>query len=118
MDLSNDEVYYILYARFPEWNYFDHPPMTGIAIWLSTIGLHINHEIAYRLPAIAGAAVTTYLLYKTGYRIAGKNAGWLSALLYQGSIYGSIISGVFIIPDSVLLAILDSCRLRGNMYCR
>jgi hypothetical protein len=46
MDLSNDEVYYILYARYPEWNYFDHPPMTGIAIWLSTIGLHINHEIA------------------------------------------------------------------------
>jgi len=37
--LSVDEAHYALYAYFPDWSYFDHPPMVGWlqlpAVWLS-----------------------------------------------------------------------------------
>ena len=35
--LSNDEVYYTLYAEHLAWGYFDHPPVTGILVWLGML---------------------------------------------------------------------------------
>ena len=29
LPLGNDEVYYILYARFPDFHYYDHPLLAG-----------------------------------------------------------------------------------------
>jgi hypothetical protein len=31
-ELQDDEAYYWVYSRFPDWGYFDHPPMTAILI--------------------------------------------------------------------------------------
>src|SRR5215213_5585455 len=30
--LLDDEAYYWVYSRFPDWGYFDHPPMVAILI--------------------------------------------------------------------------------------
>lgn len=30
--LNEDEPYYYMYAMFPDWGYFDHPPMVGVFI--------------------------------------------------------------------------------------
>ena len=31
--LNEDEPYYYMYAMFPAWGYFDHPPMVGMFAW-------------------------------------------------------------------------------------
>ena len=30
--LLDDEAYYWVYSRFPDWGYFDHPPMVALLI--------------------------------------------------------------------------------------
>ena len=34
--LLDDEAYYRMYAKFPDWGYFDHPPMVGVLIRAGT----------------------------------------------------------------------------------
>ncbi|WP_353719407.1 glycosyltransferase family 39 protein [Dyadobacter sp. 676] len=103
IDLGNDEVYYFTYAVLPEWNHFDHPPLVGIFIRLFTFNLNCNSEVFVRMPGIVGAAVNTWLIARCGQLVKNKNTGSIAAVLYNSSVYASIISGVFILPDSVQL---------------
>ncbi len=100
LELSNDEVYYYLYALDLQWNYFDHPPGVGILIRIFTGNLLFTHEFFVRLGAIVCAAIGTILSYQLGKLIRNKRTGWLAAILYNTSIYTSVIAGTFIIPDS------------------
>ncbi|PID94366.1 MAG: hypothetical protein CSA95_03530 [Bacteroidetes bacterium] len=99
-DLGNDEVYYILYAMFPDWSHFDHPPMTGLFIQLSSLNLLLRHEIFIRLSAILSAAGATWFLYLLTEKIRSPRAGFYAALLFSASGYASIIAGLFILPDA------------------
>jgi Dolichyl-phosphate-mannose-protein mannosyltransferase len=98
--LGNDEVYYRMYAQYLQWNYFDHPPMVGWLIRLTTANLWLDSELFIRLGAIASAAITTWLMYLCGKKISTAHTGFLAAVLYTATIYGSIIAGTFILPDS------------------
>jgi len=98
--LGNDEVYYRMYAQYLQWNYFDHPPMVGWMIRLSTFNLFADHEFFIRLGAIISAAATTWLLFLSGKKLHNAYAGFLAAIIYTATIYGSIIAGTFILPDS------------------
>ena len=99
-ELGNDEVYYRLYADHLQWNYFDHPPIVGWLIRLTTFNLLVDTGFTIRLGAILCGAATTWLLYKAGKRLSNPYAGFLAALLYTATIYGSVIAGTFILPDS------------------
>ncbi len=103
LDLGIDEAYYFTYAVQPDWNHFDHPPMIGWMIRCATLNLLLTGEFFIRLPAIAGAAICTVLMYHCACLIAGKKGGILAAVLYNTSFYFGIISGLFILPDSVQL---------------
>lgn len=98
--LGNDEAYYFTYALQPDWNHFDHPPLVGLFIRLFTGNLHWVNEWTMRLTGILGAAVNTWLIAQCGRLIRNERAGWIAAVLYNTSIYTSIIAGVFILPDS------------------
>jgi hypothetical protein len=98
--LGNDEVYYLTYAQHLQWNYFDHPPMVALLIRLTTFNLHFTNELFVRLGAIIFGAINTYLIYGITKGIKNKKAGIIASLLYTGSLYSSIIAGVFILPDS------------------
>jgi len=100
IELGNDEVYYRLYADPLQWNYFDHPPMVGWLIRLSTFNLYFDNGFTIRLGAVVCGALTTWLLYKCGERLLNEYTGFLAALLYTATIYGSIVAGTFILPDS------------------
>jgi hypothetical protein len=100
LELGNDEVYYLTYARHLQWNYFDHPPGVALLIRLSTFNLFFHHELFTRLGSIICSAAGTWLIFKTGSRISNPRAGWIAALLYNTSFYSSIIAGTFILPDS------------------
>lgn len=98
--LGNDEVYYWTYAQHLQWNYFDHPPMVALSIWLSTFGNLLHHEVFVRLGAILASAMSTLLIFRLGKALRNERTGWYAALLYSASFYGSLIAGTFILPDS------------------
>jgi 4-amino-4-deoxy-L-arabinose transferase-like glycosyltransferase len=100
LELGNDEVYYYTYAVQPDWNHFDHPPMVGWMIQLSTFNLNWVSTLSMRLGSILAAAISTWIIFRTGALIHNERAGWIAALLYTCSIYTSIIAGLFIMPDS------------------
>lgn len=100
LELGNDEVYYYTYAVQPDLNHFDHPPMVGWMIQLSTLNLNWVSTLSMRLGSILAAAISTWIIFRIGTLIHNERAGWIAALLYTCSIYTSIIAGLFIMPDS------------------
>ncbi|SDF52593.1 Dolichyl-phosphate-mannose-protein mannosyltransferase [Dyadobacter soli] len=103
INLGNDEVYYFTYAVLPDCNHFDHPPLVGIFIRLFTFNLHCNSEVFVRMPGIFAAGINTWLIAHCGSLIKNRNTGLIAAVLYNTSVYTSILSGIFILPDSVQL---------------
>lgn len=103
LNLGNDEVYYFTYAVQPDWNHFDHPPLVGLFIRLATLNLTFVNDVTMRLPALFGAAINTWLISKCAQRIVSERAGLFAAILYNTALYTSIISGLFILPDSIQL---------------
>lgn len=101
MELGNDEVYYFTYAQQLDWNHFDHPPMVGLVIRFFTLNLHWVNEFSMRLGAIALSAFNTWLIARIACQLMSPRAGLIAAILYTASLYSSIISGLFILPDSV-----------------
>jgi 4-amino-4-deoxy-L-arabinose transferase-like glycosyltransferase len=100
IELGNDEVYYWTYALQPDWNHFDHPPMVGWLIRLTTFNLNWVSEASLRLGSILCASLSTWFIFKTGKLLANEKAGWYAALIYNCSIYTGFIAGWFILPDS------------------
>src|SRR5215216_5292804 len=65
LELANDEAYYLLYSRFLQWNYFDHPPMVALSIRLSTANLFFDdHPFFLRFGSIACCILCTWFMYK------------------------------------------------------
>jgi 4-amino-4-deoxy-L-arabinose transferase-like glycosyltransferase len=100
LELGNDEVYYWTYALQPDWSHFDHPPMVGLLIRLTTLNLHWVSEVSLRLGSIVSAAIATIFIFNTGKLLANEKAGWYAALIYNCSVYTGFIAGLFILPDS------------------
>lgn len=100
VELGNDEVYYLTYARHLQWNYFDHPPMVAILIRITTLNLVCTGDVFVRLGPIILAAINTWLIYKTVKKLHSPDAGFVAALLFTASPYCSVIAGTFIMPDA------------------
>ncbi|GAC1396624.1 MAG: hypothetical protein NVSMB63_17080 [Sediminibacterium sp.] len=100
VELGNDEVYYWTYALQPDWNHFDHPPIVGWMIRLTTLNLLWVSEVSLRLGSIICAAVSTWFIFKLGKLLSDGRLGWYAALIYTCSVYTGFIAGLFILPDS------------------
>jgi hypothetical protein len=99
-ELGNDEVYYWTYAIQPDWSHFDHPPMVGLLIRLTTLNLHWVNEVSLRLGSIIACAISTLFIFNIGKLLISERGGWYAALIYNCSVYTGIIAGLFILPDS------------------
>ncbi|HEY8688349.1 MAG TPA: glycosyltransferase family 39 protein [Chitinophagaceae bacterium] len=100
-ELGNDEVYYWTYAKHLQWNYFDHPPMVAVWIRVFTANMSLQKfELFIRLGSIFSCAISTWLLFHLVKTLHSAKAAWFTACLYNASVYASIITGVFILPDS------------------
>jgi 4-amino-4-deoxy-L-arabinose transferase-like glycosyltransferase len=53
---------------------------------------------------VISSSVCTILVFQIGTLLRDRRTGWLAALLYTCSPYGSIATGVFILPDSPEMA--------------
>ena len=100
LEFGNDEVYYYTYALHLQSNYFDHPPGVAVLILITTLNLWLHDEVFVRLGSIIFATIGTILSYRIGCLIKNERTGFFAAVLYNSSIYSSIIAGVFILPDS------------------
>lgn len=94
--LSSDEIYYWVYAQFPNFGYFDHPPMIGWFIYLSDIFFTGNLAIRFLMPFLL--VFSLLLIWKSSEQ---KNLKYfillsLSFPLIQGA-------GFLALPDSPLL---------------
>ena len=99
--LGNDDVYYTLYARYLDWSYFDHPPMVGYFIRLFTCnGYFLNNDFFARLASLFVGTINLWIVYKIGILLKDKITGLIAATLLAASFYGSVIVGVFILPDT------------------
>ncbi len=99
-NLGNDEVYYILYALFPDWSHFDHPPMVGYIIQLFSLDLLLRSEFFIRLGAIVLSSFSTWIIYLLTEKISSPRGGFFAALIFTASVYATIIAGTFILPDA------------------
>ncbi len=99
-NLGNDEAYYYTYALYPALSHFDHPPMVGWVIQLFSFNLYFSSEIFIRLAAVVAGTVNTWLMYAIGRQLRDERTGWYAALMYTASVYGFVIVGLFILPDS------------------
>ena len=102
LELGNDEVYYWTYALFPDWSHFDHPPMLGWVIRLFSLNLTFDSELALRMPSLVLGTFNTWLIFQLGRLIKNERTGWYAALLYTASVYATILTGTFILPDTPL----------------
>jgi hypothetical protein len=48
MEVANDEAYHYLFAVYPDWSFFDHPPMT---MWIEWLGDTVITYKAVRMMA-------------------------------------------------------------------
>lgn len=100
LEFGNDEVYYWTYALYPDLSHFDHPPMVGLLIQLTTFNLAIDTELFVRLGPVLLGALNTWLVYLIGKYLRDAITGFYAALLYTGSIYAFVVAGIFILPDT------------------
>lgn len=100
LELGNDEVYYRLYALYPNWSHFDHPGMVGWVMQLFSLNLLFQNEFFLRLGSVVFGAANIWIIYQTGKTIKNERAGFFAALLYVASIYATVITGIFILPDT------------------
>jgi len=100
LELGADETYYWSFALKLQGNYFDHPPIVAFLIRLTTFNLLFHNELAVRVGAIISSAVCTWIIFKLGTLVNNQQTGWFAALLYNASIYCSIVAGMYILPDS------------------
>ncbi|TSJ44008.1 glycosyltransferase family 39 protein [Mucilaginibacter corticis] len=99
--LLNDEPYYWLYAQYPSWGYFDHPPMVAFLIKLG--GSLFAGEIGVRLLSAVLGSLTFFLLYKLIEGETGKPINFkLAALLLLSSLFLNLYS-FLAIPDTPML---------------
>lgn len=101
--LGTDEAHYVLYARFLDLSYFDHPPLVGWthALFYYTLG---TNEFLARLPAILLFVVTSLLCYRFVLSVSKKRSALLSIVALNSSfLLGGL--GLMLLPESLLLPV-------------
>ncbi|WP_127132628.1 ArnT family glycosyltransferase [Pseudoflavitalea rhizosphaerae] len=95
-ELIDDEAYYWVYSRFPDWGYFDHPPMIAILIRLG-YGLFGN-ALGVRLFAVL---LNTATIYITRQLLPKQNDYLFYAV--AATIAVAQIGGIIAAPDAPLI---------------
>ncbi|MFO1196389.1 MAG: glycosyltransferase family 39 protein [Burkholderiaceae bacterium] len=78
LPITGDEAYFFWWGKFPDWGFYDHPPMVGW--WLAALAKLSWHPFVLRLPAllvplaVAGLAVACV-------RRHGEALAWVAGTL-------------------------------------
>lgn len=95
-ELQDDEAYYWVYAQFPDWGYFDHPPLTAVLI-----------KIGYAIfPNELGVRLAPLLLHLGSLLIIEKLLKRKDPYLFYAimlSIAALQLGGFIAVPDNPLI---------------
>lgn len=98
-ELVADEAYYWTWSLSPRMGYFDHPPLTAWALWLTT-HLFGTTRLAVRLLPILSGPVLSYFLYQTAKSISRDRwAGFWAVILLNANILFAA-GGFLMTPDT------------------
>lgn len=95
-ELFDDEAYYWIYSRFPEWGYFDHPPM--VALLIKGGYAILGNELGVRLFIILLNTATIFIVEQLTEK---KNPFLFYAIAV--SIGVAHLGGMIAVPDIPLL---------------
>jgi len=100
--LGVDEAHYVLYAKYLDWSYVDHPPLVG---WLQVPIFYLlgTNELLARLPAILIFAAASYCAYLFILRITQSIRLSLLSVLALNCSFMLNALGMMLLPDSLLL---------------
>lgn len=103
--LGVDEAHYVLYAKYLDWSYLDHPPLVG---WLHAPFFYIlgTNEYLARLPAILLFAATSYCCYVFIFNITQSARLSLWSVLALNCSFMLNALGLMLLPDSILLLLI------------
>jgi len=112
-EIHADEAYYRLYGQFPDWGYFDHPPMVGLMTALSGALIPATSlmlkNLSVRLVTVFAHVATVYVIWRT---IVGENTdrdnGTQTGLLWHFLLVAAsmpmfCVYGFMTTPDAPLL---------------
>jgi 4-amino-4-deoxy-L-arabinose transferase-like glycosyltransferase len=112
--LTDTEAYYAQWARFPDWSYYDHPPLVAWTTWL--VERFGAAPWALRLGPVLYAAAFSALLYRLGARLFSPRAGFLAVALVT-AVPAFAFVGFLLNPEALLaplwvlfLLLLDDLR--------
>jgi hypothetical protein len=115
--LGVDEAHYVLYAKYLDWSYLDHPPLVG---WLHAPFLYIfgTNEFLARLPAVLLFAATSYGCYLFILRITRSVQLSLWSVLALNCSFMLNALGIMLLPDSILLLLVFLLIFVGERLVR
>ncbi len=111
--LGTDEAHYVLYAKFRDLSYFDHPPLVGRthALFFNTLG---TNEFVARLPAILFFAITSFLCYRFTLPMGGKRPVLLATAALNSSFLLSGLGLMLFLESLSYHSFLRSCMRSGG----
>ncbi len=107
--LGTDEAYTIAVSHEWSLSYFDHPPLHQ---WL----VHAAADLlgwgrALRLPFVAMAAATSWLMFRLTAALFGEKAGVWAVLVLNLAGFFSVAAGTWVLPDGPLDLCLTAAAL-------
>ncbi|QDV47562.1 Undecaprenyl phosphate-alpha-4-amino-4-deoxy-L-arabinose arabinosyl transferase [Stieleria neptunia] len=96
--------------------YLDKPPLM---YWLTALSFQLfgTTETAARLPSMLSALATILFVFGWGSRVLGRRSAWLGAMSLS-LCGGFVLSGRFLILDSLLTLFTTLCLLSGYIAVR
>jgi uncharacterized membrane protein len=103
--LGVDEAHYVLYAKYLDWSYLDHPPLVG---WLHAPFYYLfgANEFWARVPAVLLFAGASYGCYLFMLRITQSVRLSLWSVLALNCSFMLNALGLMLLPDCILLLLI------------
>jgi hypothetical protein len=78
LPITGDEAYFYFWGRYPDWGFYDHPPMVGW--WLAVLAKLSDHPLVLRAPALLAPPIVAVLVQRMLAQVDAPMA-WLAATL-------------------------------------
>jgi hypothetical protein len=77
--LSDTESYYYIWSRFPDWSYYDHPPLVAWMVALTTFAS--KSAFSARVGSVLCSAWMGALVYRLAARLFSPRAGFIALIV-------------------------------------
>lgn len=115
MGLGTDEAYTVSISREFSLSYFDHPPLHQ---WIvHAFGPLFDSGRLARLPFVAIAVGTSWLMFAFGRKLFGAPAGVWALLAFNLTAFFGVVSGTWVLPDGPLnLFLLGAALALADLF--